>query len=179
VKNILESAHAPNFSNSPELEAASQTVEILLAQVPATSPAWEQSKSAQRILVVDDDPDLRQLNIDVLRAANYDVEGVKDGAAGWDAVRANNNYDLIITDNHMPRMTGIELIEKLRSARLTHRVIMATGELPNREFECRPWLKPDAMLQRPYTNDDLLEAVKNVLGTDNGNGVEKAPRITS
>jgi DNA-binding response OmpR family regulator len=179
VKKVLEPASAQTFSDPPELEAASPTVGIPQAQVPAISPTREQRKSAHRILVVDDDPDLRQLSIDVLRAANYEVEGVKDGAAGWDAVQANNNYDLIITDNQMPRMTGIELIEKLRSAHLTPRVLMATGNLPVHEFARRPWLKPDATLERPSTNEDLLVAVRNLLPTDNGKGVEKAPGNTS
>ena len=158
-----------------ESEAAWPSTEILRVEEPAIASMNEKTKASRRILVVDDDPTLRQLNIDVLLAANYCVEGVKDGAAGWDELQADSKYDLIITDNQMPRMTGIELIEKLRAARLTPRVIMATGSLPTHEFARRPWLKPDAMLQRPYTNDELLETVSSVLRTDNGNGGEKAP----
>jgi DNA-binding NtrC family response regulator len=85
-----------------------------------------------------------------------------DGAAGWEALQ-DNSYDLAITDNKMPRMTGVEMIEKLRSARMTLPVIMATGHLPVNEFARKPWLKPNATLQRPFSNDDLLEAVKKVL----------------
>jgi hypothetical protein len=36
-------------------------------------------------------------------------------------------------------------------------------------FARKPWLKPDVMLQRPFTNDDLLATVKKVLRTDDGN----------
>jgi DNA-binding response OmpR family regulator len=172
VKQFLSPASQPPLADSPEkLEVVLPTAGISQAYEPAIAPTREPTNPSHRILVVDDDSELRQLSIDVLTAANYNVEGAKDGAEGWDALQANhNNYDLIITDNHMPRMTGVELIEKLRSAHLTHRVIMATGELLTLEFDRRPWLKPDAMLQRPYTNDALLEAVKNVLCTNNGNG---------
>jgi hypothetical protein len=38
--------------------------------------------------------------------------------------------------------------------------------LPIDEFARKPWLKPDLMLERPFSNDDLLEGVKNVLGKD-------------
>jgi PAS domain S-box-containing protein len=124
--------------------------------------------SPQRILVVDDDANTRQLRLDVLARAGYEVEGVKDGAAGWEALQAKN-YDLIITDNSMPKMTGTELIEKLRSARRAVPVIMATECLPTQEFARKPWLKPDATLRRPCSNDDLLAAVKNILRTDDGN----------
>ena len=79
---------------------------------------------------------------------------------------SRNNYDLVVTDNKMPNMTGIEMIEKLRSARISVPVIMATQYLPTHEFVRKPWLTPDATLQRPFSNDDLLETVKKVLGTD-------------
>jgi CheY-like chemotaxis protein len=101
----------------------------------------------------------------VLAGSGYDVEGVNDGAAGWEALQTYD-YDLVITDNKMPRMTGIEMIAKLRSANIAVPVIMATRYLPIDEFARKPWLKPDLMLERPFSNDDLLEGVKNVLGKD-------------
>ena len=128
-----------------------------------------------RILVVDDDSDTRQLSVDVLAGSGYEVESVLDGAAGWEALQTSN-YDLIITDNQMPRMTGLEMIEKLRSARMALPVIMATRHLPMNEFARKPWLKPEATLQRPFSNDDLLEAVKKVLDPDgNSDGCREAP----
>jgi PAS domain S-box-containing protein len=126
------------------------------------------AKSPYRVLVVDDDSDARQLSLEVLAGSGYEVEGVKDGAAGWEALQAKS-YDLIITDNKMPRMTGLELIEKLRSARMAVPVIMATAYAPTHEFDCKPWLKPDATLPRPFSNEDLLEAVRRVLRKDDGN----------
>jgi CheY-like chemotaxis protein len=137
-----------------------------------------QPNPPKHILVVDDDSDTRQLSIDVLAGSGYDVESVKDGAAGWDALQTND-YDLIITDNKMPRMTGVEMIGKLRSANMSVPVIMATRDLPTHEFARRPWLKPDAALERPFSNDDLLETVKKVLGTVGGKDwVKDTPRPT-
>ena len=118
--------------------------------------------------MVDDDTDSRQLTVDVLAGSGYDVVTAKDGAAAWKALQIND-YDLIVTDNKMPKMTGIEMIEKLRFARMAVPVIMATGILPMHEFERKPWLKPDATLQKPFSNDDLLATVKNVLRTDDAN----------
>jgi CheY-like chemotaxis protein len=129
--------------------------------------AQEEAQSPHRILVVDDDSDARQLSVDVLAGCGYDVDAAKDGADGWEAIQTKG-YDLVITDNKMPRMTGIEMIEKLRSACIISKVIMATGNLPVFEFSRKPWLKPDAALQRPFSNDELLASVKKVLGTDDG-----------
>jgi CheY-like chemotaxis protein len=130
--------------------------------------AVAQKNPPPRILVVDDDSDTRQLSVDVLVSSNFEVDAVVDGADAWEALRAKH-FDLVVTDNKMPRMTGIELIEKLRYTRLPLPVIMATSQLPTLEFERKPWLLPDATLQRPFSNDDLLAAVKKVLRTDDTN----------
>ena len=136
-----------------------ETISVDKSDVALTQ---DQTNSPHRILVVDDDSDVRQLSVDVLAGSGFDVEGVKDGAAGWDALQAGS-YDLVITDNKMPRMTGIDMLERLRAARMTVPVIMATSHLPTHEFASKPWLRPDAALQRPFSNDDLLETVKRVL----------------
>jgi DNA-binding response OmpR family regulator len=112
--------------------------------------------------VVEDDRDLRQLNARALIHSGYAVDTAEDGAAGWEALQANR-YDLVITDNNMPRLTGIELLKKLCAARMALPVIMATGTLPKEEFTRHPWLQPAATLLKPYTVEALLGTVKNVL----------------
>jgi DNA-binding response OmpR family regulator len=141
--------------------------EITSVEKSAIASTENQTNPPHRILVVDDDRDTRQLSVDVLAGSGYDVEAVTDGAAGWDALQAGS-FDLAITDNKMPKMTGIEMIEKLRSAHMALPVIMATRHLPTHEFTRKPWLKPNAMLQRPFSSDNLLATVKNVLRADNG-----------
>jgi DNA-binding response OmpR family regulator len=138
----------------------------------AGTPRPRPTNPSHRILVVDDDSDTRQLSVDVLAGFGYNVEAVIDGTAGWEALQATR-YDLTITDNKMPRMTGLEMIEKLRSASMALPVIMATGCLPVDEFARKPWLKPAAMLQRPFSNDELLAVVKRVLHPDSNNDDRK------
>jgi DNA-binding NtrC family response regulator len=166
VKKVLPQADSAIESSELFRRCALKDDKIPQAKASAIAPVQNQTNS-YRILVVDDDNDVRQLSLDVLANSGYEVEGVNDGAAGWEALQADN-YDLVVTDNKMPRMTGLEMIEKLRSARMELRVIMATGVLPAHEFARKPWLKPDATLQRPFTNDDLLATVKKVLHEDDG-----------
>jgi two-component system alkaline phosphatase synthesis response regulator PhoP len=122
-----------------------------------------QTSLPHRILVVDDEPCIRELNTDTLIAAGYHVDVAADGAVAWDTIRLNN-YDLIITDNAMPRMTGIEMIEKMRSGGMVVPVIMASGTLLKEELTQYPRLQPAAMLPKPYTGVELLGMVKKVLG---------------
>jgi DNA-binding response OmpR family regulator len=167
VRKVLREANSavrPQLFKYDEMKGN----KISPAGEPAGPPRQGPTHSPPRILVVDDDSDTRQLSVDVLVGSGYDVDAVLDGAAGWEALQ-DSSYDLAITDNKMPRMTGIEMIEKVRSARMTLPVIMATRQLPINEFARKPWLKPNATLQRPFSNDDLLEVVEKVLCPDGNN----------
>jgi len=117
---------------------------------------------SNRILVVDDDADIRQVNADVLRRFGYQTETAADGAAAWEALQANC-YDLLITDNNVPKLSGVELVKKLRSARMALPVILATGALPIEELVRNPWFQPVATLVKPFLHRQLLATVKEVL----------------
>jgi PAS domain S-box-containing protein len=151
--------------------------EIKALEELAPASTRERTNAPHRILVVDDDRDARQLTADVLTRSGYKVKAVKDGAAGWAALQASH-YDLIITDNRMPKMKGIEMIAKLRAASMTLPVIMATGLLPTHDFVRRPWLKPDVTLGKPFSNAELLAVVRNLLGTDDGGSETSPPELT-
>jgi DNA-binding response OmpR family regulator len=130
--------------------------------VSAIALAGAKTNPPRRILVVDDDSEVRLLSVNALVDAGYDVDSTKDGAAGWEALQVKD-YDLVITDNHMPRLTGMEMIAKLRSAHMSVPVILATRTFPANIVAHNPWLKPDASLPRPCSKDDLVAAVKKIL----------------
>lgn len=110
-----------------------------------------------RVLVVDDDVSLGQLTAQVLTRSNFQVDTAEDGASGWAALHARQ-YDLLITDNVMPKISGVELIRKLRATGLKVLVIMATGTLPAQK------LASVAMLLKPFTPEELLGTVRRALG---------------
>ena len=120
-----------------------------------------------QILVVDDDPDVRQLLTDMLTRFGYIVATAGDGEAAWRAL-ATVSFNLLITDHSMPKVTGVELIRKLREAGRNVPVIMATGTIPREELERDPSLKPAAIITKPFTKAELLRTVVEVLGTTYG-----------
>jgi len=128
------------------------------AGVPLQCPA----KRPCRILVVDDDRDLRLLYADALARSDYDVDAVDDGAAAWKALHVNN-YDLLIIEHNLPRLTGVELVMKLRSARMVLPVILVTGQLPAEVLVQSPLLQLAALLPKPFYLSQLLETVRAVL----------------
>ena len=124
-----------------------------------TKPAGPSRRS---ILVVDDDDDIRRLNAEVLAHYDYQVETAVDGAIAWELLNAKA-YDLLITDQNMPKVSGVELLQKLHVAQMELPVIMITGFYPGLEFTRRPWLQTAALLLKPYTVADLLNVVGLVL----------------
>jgi len=134
--------------------------------LPATLPP--------HILVVDDDPMIRRLNNEVLTASGYRVDTADDGATAWEAIQ-QNAYDLLVTDHDMPRLSGVGLLKKLHDARLALPVIMITGTYPQVEFEKHPWLQIEASLLKPYTMDELLDTVRNVLHAFQGDHDQVTP----
>jgi CheY-like chemotaxis protein len=90
------------------------------------------------------------------------VDTAEDGAVAWDILQSKR-YNLLITDNSMPKVTGVELIRKVRAAEMPIPVILATGTSPDHEFVGRPCATPNAILIKPYTITEFLGTVKNVL----------------
>lgn len=129
----------------------------------ALAPAIGRTNLPQRILVVDDDKDIRQLNFEFLIRSGYEVDTAEDGADGWkmlDAVRyAPGSYDLLITDNNMPNMSGLELIKRVRSERMILPIILASGSEPVNT----QWLQLAAVLPKPYSMDQLVQTVQEAL----------------
>jgi DNA-binding response OmpR family regulator len=137
--------------------------ELLLAPT-----RWEVT-AAQRILVVEDDVSVRKAIVKVLISSGYEVDFAEDGAAGWEALQAQH-YDLLITDNGMPRLSGLELVKKMRTAHMTLPAILASGSVRKEELTRYPWLQIAAALQKPFAVDKLLNTVKTVLLAAGSNG---------
>ncbi len=136
--------------------------ELLHVAEPAGASVQWPAHPHQRILVVDDDSDLRLLYTEALARPGYQVDAAEDGAAGWEALRVNN-YNLLITEYSLPRLTGIELVRKLRAARMAMPVVLAAERLPTPELVQNPSLQLAAILPKPFYISELLETVKIVL----------------
>ncbi len=105
---------------------------------------------------------MRRMNEQLLLRSGYHVVAVEDGERGWEALHAGH-FDLLITDNDMPRLTGVELVRKLRATDMALPVVMTTGAQPTEELQRYPALHITAVLLKPFDKKDLLETVANAL----------------
>jgi len=71
-----------------------------------------------RVLLVEDDPDLRQALIMILTSADMDVEAACDGAEAWEHLSASPlGFDTVVTDRIMPKMDGLQLLRSIKLRR--------------------------------------------------------------
>lgn len=129
---------------------------------------------SSKVLVVDDDPDVRTFVVTVLEENGYEPLEAEDGIEGLEMIE-KNNPDLIILDVLMPRGSGIRLYRKLKTEDKFNPipVIMFTGiamrsflksQKALEEFGGGEVPKPDIYLEKPVEPEELAAAVKKKLG---------------
>jgi two-component system, cell cycle sensor histidine kinase and response regulator CckA len=118
------------------------------------------SALAPRVLVVDDEPAIRDLLVRALGMAGYDVVAVADGEAGLVAARnAELPYDLVVTNSYMPSLSGEELIGQLRNLYPGLPIL----HLQNLAHPIGPNASSVPTLYQPFSIDALLEAAARCL----------------
>ena len=120
------------------------------------------ARQPHRILVVEKDPFLLHFNVEVLIRHGYEVKTAEDGATAWRELQAVN-YNLLITEYKLPKVTGVALIKKLHAAHLALPVVLVAEKMPMHQLAKYPWLQPAATLLKPIAVDGLLDTVKSVL----------------
>jgi len=113
----------------------------------------------QTILFVDDEDLLLTMGQMILASYGYNVLTANTGQKALDVFARNEKpIDLLITDLVMPKMSGRELIEKVRRLSPNTRVICSSGYVRANNAEER-----DSYLQKPFTSQELLRKVKQTL----------------
>ena len=140
---------------------------ILHAGRPARSPFPDETNPRQRILVVEDNYAVRRFSTELLKDSGYEVDAAEDGEAAWDALQLNG-YNLLITENKMPKVSGVDLLRKMFAAQMTLPVIMVSATMPTDELKQQPWLHVEASLSKSYAVEELLATVRNVLLANHG-----------
>lgn len=115
-----------------------------------------------RILIVDDEPDIRFMMRLIFEGAGYQVTEARHGVAGLKSVKIRRP-DLVTTDVMMPTMDGLEFIERLRSnpktAAIPILVVSGNSELAT---------AANARLPKPFTRRELLHAAALLIREDEG-----------
>ncbi|MCK5100104.1 MAG: response regulator [Desulfobacteraceae bacterium] len=128
---------------------------------------------SKKILVVDDDPDVRTFIVTVLEENNFIPIVAKDGVEGLQKIK-EENPDLVTLDVLMPRGSGIRLYRKLKTDLSLKNipVIMLTGialksflrsQKTLAAFQGEKVPEPDFYLEKPVEPEELVDAIKKSL----------------
>jgi two-component system phosphate regulon response regulator PhoB len=129
--------------------------------------------SADRILVVDDEPDIRELVAFHLTQAGYSVESARDGAEALAAIR-RSPPGLVILDILLPDLTGTEILRVLRQEEATRAtpVILLTARSEEVDRVVGFELGADDYVVKPFSPRELVLRVKAVLRRGREEGTE-------
>jgi two-component system, chemotaxis family, chemotaxis protein CheY len=120
---------------------------------------------AKQVIVIDDSETVRRQVSQALAPAGYEVIEAEDGAEGADRIQANRSASLAICDINMPRLNGLDLLEKVRAADAGHLpFIMLTTEGAPHLIERAMKLGAKGWIVKPFKPDLLLAAVRKIAG---------------
>lgn len=126
------------------------------------------SRSRAQVVLADDDPDLRALLSFALARAGFDVEAVHDGTRLRDRLARvrrglENAPDVVLSDNQMPGITGLEVLETLRAWRLRIPVVLMTAAPTPETFARARELGAVAVVRKPLALRELPALLRHVL----------------
>ena len=122
----------------------------------------------KRILIVEDDRDLRFVIRMILERGGYEVAEARNGSAAVEAIGADPP-DLIIADLAMPVMSGVELVDQLRANPATVSipiVLLSGGQVDSATSQ-----RVDAVVAKPFEPDHLAACIESALHADRGEPV--------
>jgi two-component system response regulator PilR (NtrC family) len=116
-----------------------------------------------RILVVDDEPVVRALTVEILRRSGYDPHGVGSARSALELLETEP-FDLVVSDVVMPEMTGVELLHELRELRPDLPIVLMTGgsHEPERTSKAVE-LGASGLLYKPFSHAELNAVVATAL----------------
>lgn len=118
----------------------------------------------KKILLAEDEEALRMLIVDTLEDDDIQVDEAQDGEEALRFIQ-KKEYDLIILDNMMPIMTGLEVIEKVRAdERENHvKILMLTAKSQASEQKSVLAAGADYFMEKPFSPLALLDKVEEIL----------------
>ncbi len=117
----------------------------------------------KKILVVEDDPNVRNFAIDVLKDLGYDVNYATNGKEGLEFIKNKGRVDLIITDVIMPEMNGYDFIKEVKKIYSDVKVIFMSGYTDGYLIDKGKIQKGVNFLSKPFSFGSLSEIVSKIL----------------
>lgn len=120
-------------------------------------------KKNKTILFAEDDEQIRWITSEILKSEGYDVFDVENGELAYNLVlKKKQEIDILLTDLHMPKMKGLDLIEKVLAKMPKMKILISSGYISNVEEGIDIGGKKIPVLIKPYTRSALLKKIINL-----------------
>ena len=100
---------------------------------------------------------------DILQLGNYQITSTGNGIDALN-ILANKSFDLVLTDINLPKMDGIEFINKFRESGGSTKIVAMTSDLTAKNGKAFSELGFDGFIQKPFKVGDFRQYIKNILG---------------
>lgn len=117
---------------------------------------------AKSILIVDDNPNMSSLLVEMLEVYDYKSVRASDGSEALEKLE-KGNFSLMITDMRMPNMSGLELLEKVKEKYPKLPVVLISGYSVNSKDSGSTNVKPDGFLAKPFMMSDIEQLLNSLL----------------
>jgi two-component system cell cycle sensor histidine kinase/response regulator CckA len=135
---------------------------LAVSAIPSPAEILEPPKT---VLVVDDEPMVRELETQVLRVQGYKVLAAEGAAEALRLAGETATIHLLITDLSMPEVDGLELTRRFRALHPKTPVLLVSGSLPMLGARSEPDLKSFHFLAKPFQFSELIHKVRVLLDT--------------
>ena len=148
--------------------------EELASDDAATTVTPDGGGRGETILVVEDEPALLRVVTRILQRNDYSVLAATNGTEAL-AVAADHEFDLLLTDAVMPGISGFELAERVRQMHPQALILFMSGYSPDLAGPGHALPADTALVQKPFTQGALLEAVRSAIATPCGVPEPRSP----
>jgi len=112
----------------------------------------------KKVLIVDDDKQIRNFLNDILKMSGYEVECASNGKEALRLLQCKK-FDLLITDNKMPKMDGLELTKSIKNMNIDIKIIIISGEEIEKSFT---ELGISEFFRKPLRYKNLLKSLERL-----------------
>lgn len=131
--------------------------------LPTTLPPSARSNGRARVLVVDDEANIREILAEILMNGDHDVVTAADGAEALHLLRESADFDLVFTDLGLPGMNGYEVASEVKRINPSLPVGLVTGWGATLDAEKARAHGVDLVLSKPFRYDQVLGLVEEAL----------------
>ena len=122
------------------------------------------SAEAVRILAVDNEPSVTFSLRQIFTGSRYDFSAVENGDAALARLDSGSDqYDIIIVDQKMPHMTGVELVGEMKKRGVTSKIMVLSADLSHEVREAYERMDVHLVFPKPFDVRDLRSAIDHLV----------------